>query len=80
MEDQGFNLIQFLAGFLTVDNLVNLSPIIVVAGIISAFLNSKSTHPNPWIRAVDQLFRDIANAVALNVFKAKNGDDDRPAA
>lgn len=73
----GFDIVGLLQGLLSLENIVNFAPVVVVAGIISAFINTKSSHPNPIIRAADQLLRDVLNALALNIVKAKNKDDDR---
>jgi hypothetical protein len=78
METQGFDILNFISGFLTFDTIRSIAPVVVVAGIISAYVSSKSTHPNPIIRAADQFARDVLNFLALNILKAKNNDDDRP--
>ena len=78
METEGFNVVNLITQWVNAENIWNLLGAMGIAAAISAFVNSKSTHPNPIIRAIDQFARDTLNIVAANIMKGKNADDDRP--
>ena len=75
METEGFNLITFISQFVTAENIWNLLAFSGVAAVVQAYISSKSSHKNKFIKFVDQLVRDLINIVAFNFGKAKNEDD-----
>ena len=77
MENEAFNLIDFITKFINADSVWAIFGTVGIASAISAYVSSKSTAKNPILKAVDQLFRDLVNIIALNIFKAVNKDDDR---
>jgi hypothetical protein len=78
METEGFNIVNLITQWATAENLWTIFGVMGIASLISAYVNSKSTHPNPIIRAIDQFARDTLNILAANIMKGKNADDDRP--
>ena len=70
-------IITILQSIFTADNVVNLLGVSGGAALVSAYISSKSKAKNPFLRFVDQLLRDVLNAIGFNFNKANNSDDDR---